>query len=101
LCRENEYYGIGINMGNKLSWEEIIKQYDKEWVELVDYDWPDGTPYPRSGSVRVHAPDRKEFYRLMKELEPKPTDSALVFVGIPPRAPNTIYMNPLKFATWK
>jgi hypothetical protein len=90
-----------IMTNQKLTWEEIKTQYDKEWVQLVDYDWPDGTPYPKSGAVRVHAGDRREFYRLMKAMKPKPSDSALVYVGIPPRAPNTIYMNPLKFAAWK
>ena len=84
-------------MDKKLTWSEISKIHDKEWVELVDYDWPDGTPYPKSGVVRVHASDRKEFYRLMRECQPKPEDSALVFVGQPPSEPNTIYMNPLKF----
>jgi hypothetical protein len=28
-------------MAEKLSWEEIKKNYDQEWVELVDYDWPE------------------------------------------------------------
>jgi hypothetical protein len=88
-------------MAEKLTWEEIEKLYNQEWVQLVDYDWPDGTPYPKSGFVRTHATDRKDLYRLMKALEPKPDDSALVFVGTPPHAPNTIYLNPLKFAAWK
>ena len=39
-------------MEKKLTWEEIKKHYNQEWVELVDYDWPDTEPYPRDGVVR-------------------------------------------------
>ena len=72
-------------MWKKQTWEEIKKQYDQEWVELVDYDWPDGTPYPRAGIVRAHAPERKQFYQICKEHdvreEDSPSDAAIVFVG--------------------
>lgn len=88
-------------MKEKLNWDEIKKNHDQQWVELVDYDWPDGTPYPRSGAVRVHAQDRHEFYRLMSILEPKPADSALIFVGSPKLESNKIYINPLKHSPWK
>jgi hypothetical protein len=46
----------------KLTWEQIEEQYDQEWVELIDYDWPEGMPYPQAGTVRVHASDCKTFY---------------------------------------
>ena len=48
-------------MEKKLTWEEIKKRYDQEWVELVDYDWPDGESHPRSGTLRSHAATRKSF----------------------------------------
>ena len=66
-------------MEKKLSWEEIKKQYDQEWVELIDYDWPDTEPYPRGGVVRVHAKTRKEFDKLAAV--DAPTDSAYVYTG--------------------
>ena len=66
-------------MVRKLTRKEIQKQYDQEWVELVDYDWPDTEPFPRDGVVRVHAKSRREFDVLI--LEDPPIDSALVFVG--------------------
>lgn len=65
----------------KLTWEEIMKKYDQEWVELVDYDWPDEETDPRSGIVRVHAKTRDEFDRLT-DIDP-PKHSAYVFVGEP------------------
>lgn len=65
--------------GERLTWEEIKKQYDQEWVELVDYDWPDQDQYPRSGVVRVHAPTRSKFDDLA-DIDP-PFDSAYIFVG--------------------
>ena len=68
-------------MPTKLTWDEIKKHYDREWVELVDYDWPDEEPDPKSGIVRVHAKTREEFDRLAA-VNP-PHDSACVFVGEP------------------
>jgi len=66
-------------MAEKLSWEEIKRKYDKQWVELVDYDWPDEEVYPRAGIVRIHACSRKEFDDLA-DVDP-PKDSAYIFVG--------------------
>ena len=71
----------------RLSWEQIKARYDGEWVELIDYDWPEGTPWPKSGIVRVHSPDRKEFWKLAKTTQPPVTDSAGLFVG-PPDPPD-------------
>lgn len=66
-------------MNTKLSWDEISKLYDKQWVELVDYDWPDDEIHPYSGTVRVHAKTRIEFDKLI--LKDPPDNSALLFVG--------------------
>jgi hypothetical protein len=72
-------------MEKKLSWEEIKERYNQEWVELVDYDWPDGTPHPQAGIVRVHASERKRFYQICKEHDvlegDSPSDAAILFVG--------------------
>ena len=76
----------------KLTWEEIEKLYDQQRVQLIDYDWPEGDPHPRSGVVRSHGADKKEFYRQCK-LEPVPNDSAIVFVG-PPRNPDGVVFSP-------
>ena len=75
-------------MGTKLSWQEISEKFDRQWVELIDFDWPEGKPFPVSGIVRVHAADRKEFYRLAKI--DAPTDSAVLFIGKPQIPANTI-----------
>jgi hypothetical protein len=66
-------------MAEKLSWEEIKIRYHQQWVELVDYDWPDSESDPHSGVVRVHARSRKEFDKLAAK--EAPSDSAYVFVG--------------------
>ena len=68
-------------MAEKLTWEEIKKQYDQEWIELVDYDWPDENPDPKAGVVRVHAKTKEEFDRLASIDAPR--DAACVFVGEP------------------
>ena len=80
-------------MNNKLSWTEIQRLYDQEWVQLTDYEWPEGSPFPSSGVVRVHASDRKIFYQKVKEASPRPSDSAFVFVGSPKREPGTVHTN--------
>jgi hypothetical protein len=73
----------------KLTWTEIEQQYDQEWVELVDYEWPQTEAYPRSGVVYVHAKTRKEFDEHI--LKDPPTSGALVFVGRPNIEPGTFY----------
>ena len=66
-------------MNEILSWPEIEERYNGEWVQLVDYDWPEGKPYPNAGHVRIHATTRKEFNRLVKQAAP--VDAARLFVG--------------------
>jgi hypothetical protein len=63
----------------RLTWDEIRRRYDGEWVELVDYVWDEGEPYPVEGMVRTHSPSRKEFNRLV--LERPPAGAARLFVG--------------------
>ena len=55
-------------MSKKFTWEEIEKHYDGEWVELVDYDWPDDEPNPRSGIVRAHNKSHDELYEQIFEV---------------------------------
>lgn len=74
--------------GNKLTWDEIKKLYNEEWVELIDYDWPDTEPYPHSGIVRVHAKTRAAFDDLADH-DP-PFDSAYIFVGSPRRSGDVV-----------
>ena len=69
----------------KLTWEEISKKYNQEWVQLVEYDWLDEDALPRSGIVQAHAKTRREFDKLIISKPQK--DSALLFVGkrnVPP-----------------
>jgi len=75
----------------KLSWEEISKQYNQQWVELIDYDWPEGTPYPQSGIVRTNESDRKKFHEMVRQNTS--SDSALIFVGLPAKNESTVYNN--------
>ena len=66
-------------MERKLTWHEIREQFDQEWVQLIDFDWPEGEPFPASGIVQFHAPDRKQFDMLSRQ---NPIDdAACVFVG--------------------
>ena len=76
-------------MNNKLSWEEIKQQYDREWIELVDYEWVDADPYPHSGVVRVHAKTRAEFHDVVAKLPP--ADSAILYVGNNEATDDTIF----------
>jgi hypothetical protein len=63
----------------KLTWEEIRKRYDGEWVKLVDYVWEEDQPYPAEGVVLVHARTRREFNELA--LRHPTADCARLFVG--------------------
>ena len=66
-------------MEEKISWEKISELYDKEWVQLVDYEWLDEEALPRSGVVAAHARSRKEFDELICNQLQK--SSAVVYVG--------------------
>ena len=79
-------------MADRLTWEEIEKEYTQQRVELIDYDWPDGDPHPRSGVVRSHGSDKKDFYQQCRR-EPVPNDSAILFVG-PIRMPEGVVFSP-------
>ena len=69
-------------MQEKLTWDEIEERYWHQWVQLVDFDWPDTQPWPNTAVVRVHAADRREFSRLAADGRPRST--ATLFVdGIP------------------
>jgi hypothetical protein len=39
----------------KMQWEQISKEYNNQWVQLIEYVWPEGTPFPEAGVVAVHA----------------------------------------------
>ena len=69
-------------MNEKLTWNEIEAKYDREWVELVDYDWNETESYPEMGVVRVHSNTRDEFDRLTANNPPE--NSAYIFVGTNP-----------------
>ena len=77
------------SQNTKLTWSEIEKRYDQEWVQLVNYDWPEGEPYPSSGVVQFHSPKRKEFDALSRENPVE--DAACVFVGEVHVPENTIW----------
>jgi hypothetical protein len=66
-------------MNKILDWKQIQKEYQHQWVQLVDYDWPDGEPHPKSGKVRINATTRKEFNKLVLQAEPR--DAARIYVG--------------------
>ena len=75
-------------MEKKLSWEEITKLYNKEWVELIEYDWPDEESKPLFGVVRTHADTKEKFDQLISNLPP--IDCALVYVGASEKPPDGI-----------
>jgi hypothetical protein len=82
----------------RLTFEQIKQRYSEEWVMLVDYDWPVGEPWPKSGVVWVHSPNRREYWRLANEKKPRPKDTAGFFVG-PPHPEDGIVRNNLMTVT--
>jgi len=88
-------------MTKKLTWEEIKKQYDGEWVELIDYDWDDTESDPQAGVVRFHSKDKKEFHKLI--LDRPDCESAIVYVGeiFPQRANNIFSANLHQYSSYR
>jgi len=74
----------------KLSWLEIQKKYNEEWVELIDFEWDETQSDPQSGVVRVHSKDKREFHKLI--LDRPDCEAAIVYVGdIFPQQSNHIF----------
>lgn len=84
-------------MSSRLTWNEIKARYDREWIELVDCDWPEGDQYPLGGVVRVHAAEKKVSYAELNQQLPKPEQSTLLFVGQPARPKGAMYATPFVF----
>lgn len=85
--------------GKKLSWQEIKSDFNQEWVELVDFDWPEGEPFPVTAKVKAHASNRKDFYKQLELEVSKPKDCALLFVGDPTDKPEGGYLSPFKIVS--
>lgn len=66
-------------MNDILKWEEIQNFYQNQWVQLIDFDWPEDEPHPRCGKVRLSASSRKDFNKLV--LNSEPVDAARLYVG--------------------
>jgi hypothetical protein len=60
-------------MKEKLTWKEIEERYWHQWVQLVDFDWPDTEPWPLTAVVRVHSADKREFNKLAAKDRPNST----------------------------
>lgn len=66
-------------MAEKLPWEEIKKRYPEQWVELIDFEWDEFEPDPRSGVVRYSSKQRKELHDQF--MNNPIDDSAIVYTG--------------------
>lgn len=69
-------------MSELITYAEIEKQYDGEWVLLGDTVTAKG-PRILRGKVLWHSKDRDEVYRKAMELRPK--HAAVLFMGNPPK----------------
>ena len=67
-------------MEERLPWSEIEKRFPRQWVELVDFEWPPTEPHPTGGVVISHSADRAEFDKQL--LANPPGSSAIIKVGI-------------------
>ena len=71
-----------------LSWKQIEKKYDKQWVQLINFDWPEYESLPHSGEVVANAKKRKDFDKLICATKQK--FSAILFIGDRELPPNII-----------
>jgi hypothetical protein len=64
-----------------ISYAEIEKQYDGEWVLIIDPVQTKDLEIVK-GTVACHSKDRDDVYRVAKKLKPK--NCAILFLGKPP-----------------
>ena len=69
-------------MSEAITYAEIKKRYDGEWVLIVDPVTTKDLEIVK-GKVLWHSKDRDEVYR--KAMEIKPKHSAVLFLGNPPK----------------
>lgn len=69
-------------MNETISFVEIQRKYDLEWVLLEDPETDEGLKI-KSGKVLWHSKDRDEVYRKAREFKPK--HSAVLHIGKLPR----------------
>jgi hypothetical protein len=62
----------------KIPWKILRDTFEGEWVELVEYEWDWGAPFPKWARVRHHAPERSE---LMASIQNR--DNLILFIGGP------------------
>ena len=67
-----------IEMGDILSFSEIKKLFDSEWV-LIENPQTDEELNIKQGIILWHSKDRDEVYRKAREIGP--THSAIIFTG--------------------
>ena len=65
-------------MSETISFVEIQKRFDSEWVLLEDPETENGLKV-KSGKMLWHSKDRDEVYRKARELKPK--HSAVLYIG--------------------
>ena len=65
-----------------MSFTEIQKQFESEWVLLEDPETTESLEV-KSGKVLWHSKDRDEVYRKARELQPK--HSAVLYTGTLPQ----------------
>ena len=65
-------------MSERISFAEIQKKFDSEWILLEDPETQEGLKV-KSGKILWHSKDRDEVYRKARELRPK--HSAILYTG--------------------
>jgi hypothetical protein len=70
----------GESMTERLTYSEIKDRYAPDWV-LIDDPETDEHLEILSGKVLIHSPDRDELGRKMLDLWPRPSHSAVMFLG--------------------
>lgn len=65
-------------MGEIISFADIHKKFNSEWILLADPEIKDGLKVKR-GKLLCHSKDRDEVYRKARELKPK--HSAIFYTG--------------------
>ena len=67
-------------MADKLTWDEIKRQYPDEYVILVDYDFDDNEDVA-GGIVIAHARDRDAVYDQCQQSASRPNQIAVRYTG--------------------
>lgn len=71
---------MNIYPSSSMSWSQIKKDFNGQWVEMTDFEWDWDSAHPSWAKIRNHASDRNELIAQI-EFVGKKDGAVILFIG--------------------